>query len=80
MTDAKILRACGWPALGRAERKASDEMDRIESCCTHFRARTVGDLAAKLLFAAYHYDLEGAGIDGQAVTSAISDAVRLAKR
>jgi hypothetical protein len=80
ITDAKILRAHGWPALAKAERKASDAMDRIELLCTHFSARTVGDLAAKLLFAAYYYDLEGPGIDGDAVASAISDAVRLAKR
>jgi hypothetical protein len=79
-SDAKILRAHGWPALNKVQRKASDEMDRIEFRCIRFRARTAGDLAAKLLFAAYHYDLGGSGIDGLAVTSAISDAVRLAKK
>jgi hypothetical protein len=78
--EAKILRAHGWLALDKIQRKAGDAMDAAELRCTRFRARSVGDLAVKLQFAADQYGLADAGIDGLAVASVISDAVRLAKK
>jgi hypothetical protein len=81
--EAAILRDHGWWPLKAAARKANDEMDRLENRCTQFPARSVADLAAKLQFADQQYDLTGDAPEdfgAAALASAISDAVRLAKK